>query len=135
MCVLLLSCFCRKLAYRPHSVQSGALVSPVHGHTSFSMMFPSRGLSGPPCGTPSGLSSNIPPTMTPARRNLWISEITRPSFIVSDSIWMSLLWFTVSKYFSKIHIDYPSVALGDVGLALSERIMGTSFRSESKAVV
>ncbi len=41
-----------------------------------------------------------------------MSDITRPSLIVSDSNWMSLLWLTVSKYFSKSISTtylYPSV--------------------------
>ena len=41
--------------------------------------------------------------MTPAFRYLCISDMTRPSLTVRDSTSMSLLWFTVSKYFDTLN--------------------------------
>lgn len=61
------------------------------------MMLLNTGLNGPPCGTPSVVSSFLCLTITPAFKYLWMSETTRPSFIVSDNTCMSLLWLTVSK--------------------------------------
>ena len=94
------------------------------------------GLMVRPCGTPSGLSSNIPPDHALLLSGICGSARSpvRP-IIVSDRIWMSLLWLTVSKYFSKSISTTYRVALCDVGLAFLQCVMRTAFRSETKAVV
>ena len=79
--------------------------------SSFSITFPHSGLNGPPCGTPSSVFSKNPFCNTPAFRYLCISDTTRPSSIVRDNTSISLLWFTVSKNFSKSMLTtytYPS---------------------------
>ena len=48
-------------------------------------MLLSMGLSGPPCGTPSVVSSYLCPTITPALRYLCISDMTLPSLMVSPA--------------------------------------------------
>lgn len=45
----------------------------------------SNGLSGPPCGIPVSVFSNIPPLIAHALRYLYISDITRPSLMVFDN--------------------------------------------------
>ena len=80
--------------------------------SSFSMTLLSNGLSGPPCGIPVSVFSNIPPLITPALRYLCVSDITRPSLMVLDNTSISLLWHTVSKNFSKsisTTYTYPSL--------------------------
>ena len=99
---------------------------------SFSMIFPHSELNGPPRGTSSGLSPNIPSARIPARRNLWIRKITRPSFIVSDRIYTSLLWLTVSIF--QIYVRNIGVTVCYVRLASSQGLVSTSFWPKAKAV-
>ena len=54
--------------------------------SSFSIMLLRSGLNGPPCGIPTSVFSNIPLLITPALRYLCMSDITRPSLMVRDSI-------------------------------------------------
>jgi len=51
----------------------------------------SNGLSGPPCGMPTSVRSNIPFAITPALRYLCIKDMTLPSLMVRDNTSISLL--------------------------------------------
>ena len=48
---------------------------------------------------------------------------------------MSLLWHTVSKNFFQVHIYHIDIAIIYILLALSERIMRSSFWSETKTIL
>ena len=69
--------------------------------TSSSIIFANNGLSGPPCGVPSSLDTLIPFIRTPLSRYFLISFRSLLSLIFFSSFPISMLWFTLSKNFSK----------------------------------
>src|SRR5438477_105367 len=70
---------------------------PTPRSSSSSTRFQSNGESGPPCGVPSRLSSNNPPSSTPAVRYPRISRRTRRSETRAATAAISRSWLTRSK--------------------------------------
>src|SRR6266446_7724719 len=65
--------------------------------SSSSTRFESKGESGPPCGVPSRLSSNSPPSSTPALRYPRMSRRTCRSETLAATAAISRSWLTRSK--------------------------------------
>src|SRR5438477_11899562 len=103
--------------------------------SSSSTRFESNGESGPPCGVPSRLSSNNPPSSTPAVRYPRISRRPRRSETRAATAAISRSWLTRSKNLARSNVHDEPIAFDDAGLCLRHRLVSGAARPKAEAVL